>query len=536
MKLRRVHWVVAAPSALLGGTALDAATPEFALWPLAFVGVVLILGALWHQRAVLGLLYGALAGAAFWFPHLSWLTLYLGPIPWAALAGLMTAWFALFGLAIALATTSLTRLSLTRFTLTRQSHTRVLFVPLTALVVAGLWIAREQVQGFWPYGGFAWGRLAHTQAEGPLNSLAPWLGFSGLSGVMVLIVALPIAAFFMVDRLRLPLTITAATAAAAVAVSFVPIPQLTTTGTITIAAVQGNSKSGIFDDRENGDVIRTHIEATEQLLDELERERRVVDVIVWPENSAEFDIRGNEPRTREVAALSERADAPILVGSILKDGDEYTNSSLLFNAEGPTAVRYDKRRPVPFAEYMPNREFFHAFVPDLVDLVQLEYEFGERPTVLPIETEAASFGAGIAICFDIIFDDQARLMVEEGAEVLFAPTNNADFGRTDQSAQQLQIARLRAIEAGRALVNISTVGTSAIVSPDGSDLDALTPHTSGSMVAKVPLKSGLTPAFIIGPWIAGAWVTLGLGGLFAGLVVGFLLARGSRRSASPEHL
>ena len=59
-------------------------------------------------------------------------------------------------------------------------------------------------------------------------------------------------------------------------------------------------------------------------------------------------------------------------------------------------------------------------------------------------------------------------MIDDGAEILLAPTNNADFGHTDESAQQLAIARLRAMETSRSLVNISTVGTSAIIAPDGS--------------------------------------------------------------------
>ena len=40
-------------------------------------------------------------------------------------------------------------------------------------------------------------------------------------------------------------------------------------------------------------------------------------------------------------------------------------------------------------------------------------------------------------------------MVRQGAQIVFAQTNNADFGRTDESVQQLAIARIRAIELAR---------------------------------------------------------------------------------------
>ncbi|MCB1274204.1 MAG: apolipoprotein N-acyltransferase, partial [Leucobacter sp.] len=262
------------------------------------------------------------------------------------------------------------------------------------------------------------------------------------------------------------------------------------------------------------------------LLDRLEAAGEQVDVIVWPENSAEFALPDQVYRSLAVRELAARAGAPIVVGSVLRDPDDtFTNSSLVFDADGDTGVRYDKRRPVPFAEYMPNREFFHALVPDLVDLVQLDYRAGTRPSVVTIDGARGPFNAALAICFDIIFDDHAEAMMHDGAaeglsageaQVIFAQTNNADFGRTAESAQQLAIARLRAVETGRALVNISTVGTSAIVLPDGSDAARLPTHTADAMVAEVPLVTGLTPALRFGAWIAADWMLVGAVGIGVG--------------------
>ena len=104
--------------------------------------------------------------------------------------------------------------------------------------------------------------------------------------------------------------------------------------------------------------------------------------------------------------------------------------------------------------------------------------------------------------------------------MILAQTNNADFGHTDQSAQQLQIAKLRAVETGRALVNISTVGTSAVVLPNGEEVDRLTPFTAGAMVAEVPLVTGQTPALRFGSVIAGAWLALAAAGMLLSLAAG----------------
>lgn len=526
---RFVPLLFALPMAATGGFLLDLATPAVAWWPAAFIGAMLIMGALWQRRAWSALLLGLVAGATFWLPHISWLTLYLGPVPWLGLSAVMIVWVGVFGVCCAVATRGLARLPVPNGAV----------IALQGATVAGLWVLREGVQISWPYGGFAWGRLAHTQAQGPLMPLVSWLGFAGLTAVIALACALVVAAIFSVlrlggegeqtlrSRLRVPVIFGASTVLALVGLSVVPPAALPSHGTITVAAVQGNSKSGIFDDRENGDVFRAHLNETERMIAALERDQIQVDVIVWPENSAEFNLPANTLRTSAIMNLSERAGAPILVGTVLKNPDgTFTNSSLVYDAFGPTGARYDKMNPVPFAEYMPDRAFFRALAPDLVDLVQLEYVPGVLPAALPI----ADFWAGAAICFDIVIDAHSRQMVGAGAEVIFAQTNNADFGTTDENVQQLQIARMRGVETGRALVNISTVATSAIIDPQGNDLATIEPHTAGWMMAEVPLVSGVTPATAWGGWIAGAFMVLGALGLTFGVSISGISGSAVRRT------
>ena len=489
-------WWFAWPAAIAGGLLLDVATPSLAWWWAAFPAVALVLAALWRQRVWDAVGLGAAAGAGFWLPHISWLTLYLGPVPWLALSVVMIAWYALFGACAAFATR------------------RLPGIAWPAVTVAGLWVAREQLQGLIPYGGFAWGRLAHTQAEGPLLQSVSWLGFAGLSGLVALISAVGVAVYFARPPRKTLAAWCASALALAIVAALVPPAPAAREGELKVAAIQGNSKSAIFDDRESGAVLSDHIAATDALLRELDKRGERVDVIVWPENSAEFALPDNVLGSQRVARLSKRAKAPIVVGTILRDpGDIFTNSTMVWGPEGPLDERYDKRYPVPFAEYMPNREFFHALVPELVDLVQLDYTAGQRPAVFEIDTGAGAIRAGLAICFDIIFDQQAVAMVGDGAEILFAQTNNADFGRTDESAQQLAIARMRGVETGRVLVNISTVGTSAIVLPDGTDAASIEPYTEGAMVATVPLTQGRTPALVIGAWVAALWCAAGAAGL-----------------------
>ena len=53
------------------------------------------------------------------------------------------------------------------------------------------------------------------------------------------------------------------------------------------------------------------------------------------------------------------------------------------------------------------------------------------------------------------YDDLVRSAVTTGGEVLIVQTNNASFGWTAESTQQLAMSRLRAVEHGRSTIQVS---------------------------------------------------------------------------------
>lgn len=473
---------LAAPVATLGGLLNAMAYPELGWWPLIFLGTPLILFALVGRRMPGALLVGLLGGFAFWGTHIFWLTVYLGAVPWLALAGLQSIFFALGCALIALAW----RAGETAF---RGAWGRLGLLPV---VIAGLWTLREFVTSNWPYGGFSWGRLAFSQSESPFGDLVAWVGVSGLSFLIAWVSALVVQAaredFGPRRALRsvLPVGLVALLLA-------VPAFPVTTSGSIRIAAVQGNSDAGLFAEYRPGEILQDHLEATEPLYGE------DVDLVVWPENSSDLNPLEVSESAAALDLVTERMDAPLVTGTITSDGDDIYNSLLLWrNGEG-AVDQYDKIHPVPFAEYLPDREFWYPLAPDLLSLIPRDYSIGTRDNLFEVPSaEGENVLAGLAICFDIVDDNLIRQMIDGGAEIILAPTNNADFGRSDESVQQLAIARLRAIETGRSVVNASTVGTSAIIAPDGSTIDRLPTFEAGSMVQDVPLSSTTTLATIAG--------------------------------------
>ncbi|SDQ08156.1 apolipoprotein N-acyltransferase [Microbacterium sp. cf332] len=496
-------------SALVGGAVLDAAFPDIGWWPLAFAGIAFSLVGLIGRSSWGALAVGAVFGASFYFIHISWITRYLGPLPWFGLAGIETVFFAAGSIPIMLAYRWLPRLL-------PGLWARLIALPT---LVAGLWTARELFMGSWPYTGFPWGRIGMSQSESPLAHLASWTGVSGLTFLMVFVTAAVIE-WLRCARVR---DLRTAVPAVAVAVVLVAVPAFPTTdaGTYRIGSVQGNGPAGYFDEREPYGVLRSQLEATQAIIDE------PMDLLVWPEGGIDADPLSNASVAETLDRLSARVDAPLLVNAATTRGDDIFNTSMLWEAgaDNPVAL-HDKSRPVPMGEYVPDRWFFEMIVPDLIGLIQREYTPGTNAPFVDV----SGVGVGLAICFDVLYDDVLWSGARDGAEVYVFQTNNADFRDTDENLQQLAFARMRAIETGRSVVNISTVGTSQVIAPDGAEIDGLPAAEAGAMITDVPLRTGLTPAVIIGGAVQ---AIIGWGSLAALLACGTLLAlargRASRR-------
>ncbi|WP_197281160.1 apolipoprotein N-acyltransferase [Microbacterium sp. No. 7] len=487
--------------AVAGGLALDLAFPDAGVWPLAFVGVGLSLVSLIGRSAGGAFLVGLAFAASFWFTHVSWTSRYLGVLPWFALAGFESLLSAVGAVGIALAYRWMPRVA-------PGTTGRVLGLPL---LVAGVWTARELWLGTWPYTGFPWGRIGMSQSESPLAALASWLGVTGLTFVMVFAVAAAIEAV----RCRRTAHWRGGVPALAALVALVAVPAFPTAdaGTWRVGAVQGNGPAAYFDTRAPYAVFEAQRAATFPLVGE------DLDVVVWPEGGVDADPTNNVDVAEELDRLAERLDAPLLLNAATRRGDDIFNTSMLWVAgsDNPVAM-HDKTRPVPFGEYVPDRWFYRLFAPDLIDLIQREYTPGTIPPFFDVD----GVGVGLAICFDVIYDDVIWSGVRDGAQVLVFQTNNADFRDTDENLQQLAFARMRAIETGRAVVNISTVGTSQVIAPDGRELDALDADVAGAMVTDVPLREGRTPAVVIGFAVQ---LVVGWGSVLALLATGVLVRR-----------
>ncbi|MEV8025920.1 apolipoprotein N-acyltransferase [Microbacterium sp. NPDC080220] len=475
----------------VGGLLLDLATPDVGWWPLTYVSVALGLIALIGRSIGGAILVGAMYGGVFFFTHLVWVGTFLGPIPWLALAGLQTILFAVTAVPITLA-----------FRWSAQfPRGSVLVLWAVPALVGAIWVAREGVLGAWPYGGFPWARLGVTQVDAPIASVASWTGVSGLSFVIAFLTAAGVQAARTPAGARLRRSVPPAVALSVM--MLVPAFPTAPAGTLAVGWVQGNGPAGYFDDRDPGAMLNSQLQATDPLIGQR------IDLLVWPEGSVDTDPTHIPETAQQLNSTVSIVGAPLLANAITTRGNETFNTSLLWTGNAADLQFYDKINPVPFGEYVPDRPFYEAIAPQLVNLIQRDYSRGTVPPVVRVN----DISIGLAICFDVIYDTVIWDSVRAGADLLIFQTNNADFRGTDENLQQLAFAKMRAIETGRSVVNVSTVGTSQVIASDGRILAAAAVDTVAADITDVPLRAGTTAGVQIGPWVIPTLSALSLAGL-----------------------
>jgi apolipoprotein N-acyltransferase len=457
-----------------GGVLLYLGFAPSAQWWLALPAFGLLGAAVHGRRARAGFGYGALFGLGFLLPLLRWTGIYVGPVQWLALSAAEAVFIGAAGAGMAVVS-------------------RLRGAPLWA---AAVWVGAEALRARVPFGGFPWGRVAFGQPDGPLLPVTAVGGAPLLSFVTVLAgLALGEAGRRLARGEMRASVVPALLALAALATG--PLPALLPPAgappvrTVTIAAVQGNvPRLGLDFNAQRRAVLDNHVRVTEQLAADVAAGRQPrPDVVLWPENASDIDPLRNPDAAAAIDQAARAVGVPIVLGTVLTGPDDTATNSVLVWQPGVGVVdRTDKRRVQPFGEYLPWRPFFRL----LSDYADRAGNF--VPGTGAGAVEAAGIRVGIAICWEIAFDDLVADSVAAGAQVLAVPSNNATFGRSDMTYQQLAMSRVRGVEHDRAVLVVTTSGVSATIAPDGTVTATTSSFTPDVLVAATPLRATTTLA------------------------------------------
>lgn len=454
-----------------------------------------------HPSLKLGALLGFLQAFAWFYLLLPWVGEFVGKPPFLALATIL----ALYGIPLGIA----------GVWVARQRYGWLMF-PF-------IWVLMEYARSHWPFGGFAWVRLAWGQINSPLAFLAQ-LGGPALVTLAVVVIATSLVHPLLHNRSVVPgVLVIAAILVTGISTSYISEHRHDDeqVDRATFAAIQGNvPRLGLDFNAQRRAVLANHVRQTQSI-------DQPVDAIIWPENAADVNPFEDIRAGAMLAGALADAQAPILVGTITHTDVGPKNSMVVVSPDDPASItsQHDKKYLQPFGEYMPMRDFLRHFS-HWVDKAG-NFQPGDDNGVVQL----AGIPVGVATCYEVIEDAAYRDAVLGGAQILTTPTNNATFGFTNMSYQQLAMSRMRAIELDRAVVVAATSGVSAMVHPDGTVSQSSGIFEPATLIESLPLHKNLTFAARWGFYLELAFVIMG-----ALCLLGSILAsrRSNAASISPK--
>ena len=351
--------------------------------------------------------------------------------------------------------------------------------PLVALPLAHA--LAETFRFSFPFGGVPLASLAISQSASPLVGIVR-IGGPLLLTFCVLQIGFALSQLVVAPKMK-HLAVFGAIVALVVCAGIVAPNGSDTGETRTIAAVQGGGPQGTLAINTNPrDVVERHLAATRAITS------TNLDMVIWPENVIDVaDFYASVERT-EIAEQAARLNAPFVVG-ITEDMNAryFTNAQIVVNEDGTLGDRYDKVRRVPFGEFVPLRGLLETLGAP-VDRIPRDALAGSDIAQLQVDDTTV----GVVISWEVFFSGRANEGVEAGGSVLVNPTNGSSYTGTILQTQQIASSRLRAIENGRWLVQVSPTGFSAFISPTGEVFDRTGVSEQRVLERTINLRTGRT--------------------------------------------
>jgi apolipoprotein N-acyltransferase len=484
--------------AVVAGALITPALAPFDWWPLALVALVLFYLGLRdltpRQAFGRGWCYGfGLFGAGTSWIYVSIHTFGDASMPLAG--GLMLLFTALVALFFALPAWAWARWI-------RRND-----APLAdTLAFAALWFAQEMFRG-WFLTGFPWLYSGYSQLDGPLAGLAPVGGMWLISFTLALTAALLCNLAQLRQRrglLLAGLVLLVGPWVAGMALKghawTVPVAP-----PLKVAAIQGDVAQSMKWDP-------AAVDHQLALYRDLTLAAKPADLIIWPETAVPLLLDNARPYLDQVGRYASERGAALITGVPVRqevDGQRRYYNGITVVGEGTGT--YLKQKLVPFGEYVPLQDLLRGLI-SFFDLPMSDFARGPSDQSL---LQAKGYQIAPFICYEVVYPDFAASLAAR-SDLLLTISNDTWFGTSIGPLQHLQMARMRALEAGRWMIRATNNGVSGLIDPFGKITVQIAQFEPGVLYGEVVPMQQLTPYLQWRSWpLAGLSVLLGLWALIA---------------------
>jgi apolipoprotein N-acyltransferase len=256
-------------------------------------------------------------------------------------------------------------------------------------------------------------------AAGP-NMMLPWIGVYGVGVLVVIAAALLVARKWIAAAVILILLVLSV-----FLTSPFPEPRDNDAQAVKVAGLQLENVS-----------LDGYLTGTRNLSPD-------VKYVVWPEYAVPFDLQANKRDWELVQRLCQERGITLTLGTQSRPGEgkQWRNIALTLDPSGSLGEHTKVHSVHFFDDGTPGK------------------------SALPVHTEFSRVGT--PICFDCDYEDVVRKMTAAGAEMIVAPTMDAESWTPRQHDQHAELFRIRACENGRWLIVCATSGVSQIIDPNG---------------------------------------------------------------------
>ena len=455
--------------ASLAGGLFPLGLAPFDLWWLIPLCIGLFTYTLIGTSTRTGAILGACFGTGFWLVGASWVYVSIHEFGGAS-APLATVLTLIFCLGLALLHSAQGGIS---SWLSRRHR-----LPLIAIAV--VWVIFEWIRS-WLLTGFPWLYAGYGVLETPLAPIAPIVGVFGAS---LLLALLGTGAVALIRDRRKPKKAALWSAflilALAVTTSLRDIEWTHPVGTTLRAAIHQPNIS--LRDKWDSRQFVAQLEQFAALADVMALD---ADLLVWPETALPGDRALLSGYLDQIAQRSLGSNKALITGILSREYPKNYNSLLSI---GSGSGLYHKQKLVPFGEFVPFEDWLRGLIL-FFDLPSSSFSAGPAQQA-PLQ--ALGYTIAPLICYEVVYPDFAAAQ-SRNSDFLLTVSNEIWFGHSMGPLQHFQMARFRALEAGRPLLRGTNNGISAAVDFDGRVIAQAPQFIQTTLVAEIQPRRGTTP-------------------------------------------
>ncbi len=487
--LRLWPWV----AAIISGLLYAACFPPFEQSWLCWLALTPLIAAIWfsgeqsRRRWLRNLLLGYVAGLAFFWTVLFWLTT-VTPPGWFVLEFYMSIYLAMWGWFCGLmrprersgavepnkwnemlARAGKSPAAPRPIWLRSTSNLRVAFL------LAAAWVTQEWLRS-WVFSGWGWNGLGVAlHRNWPLIQIAEFTGVIGLSFVIAFgnVIAVTTTRRIILEVRFRPMrphwdfnfAMLGIVALFVYGWHVTQIPR--PTKPLRVAAIQADiPRKEKFDPQFAHRIFDQFTNLSAIAL----RTNPAPDLLIWPESSMPGPVLEDEVTNQFVMNFAAANKTDLILGTLDEEEGRAYNAALLVSDGGQHTQLYRKLHLVPFGEYVPGRHWVPLLAQIIGDQVPGDFDVGKDYIVFRLTNPDVQVAP--LICFEDTLGELTRRFVlptetNPGANLLVNVTNDGWFLHSAGSHQHLANAIFRCVETRRPMVRAANTGVTCFINQLG---------------------------------------------------------------------